>query len=401
MSGLRARQLCPSLLFVRPDFAKYRTESQRIRTLMMRYTALIYNIYVAKIIHLDMDCFYAAVEIRDNPSLAGKPVAVGGERARSVVTTCNYEARKFGVHSAMSGLRARQLCPSLLFVRPDFAKYRTESRRIRTLMMRYTALIEPLSLDEAYMDVTECRLHNNSATLIAKALKEDILKETGLQASAGVAPNKFLAKIASDWEKPNGLTVIPPSRITAFVRALPLSKIPGVGQVTQTKLAKKGWHDCADIQGCSREELRETLGKFGEILYQRAFGQDDRPVVPSRPRKSLSVEITYQRDLRDEEEITTAVAQLLPSLEKRLAQSEEKKSVKGIFVKVKFDDFTLTTKQKNGEGLSLANYLRLCRQARHGHKKAVRLLGIGVDFSTEDDRPRRAKTPAESQPRLI
>lgn len=354
-----------------------------------------------------MDCFYAAVEMRDDPSLIGKPIAVGGGQTRSVVATCDYEARKFGVHSAMSGIRAQQLCPHIVFVRPNFDKYRAESRRIRGLMKKYTDLIEPLSLDEAYMDVTDCPLHNNSATLVARALKKDIYAETGLKSSAGVAPNKFLAKIASDWEKPDGLTVITPARVADFVRVLPLSRIPGVGRVTQAKLAKLGWHNCGDLQQRSLEELRQQLGKFGEVLHQRAFGRDERPVVTARLRKSLSVENTYHQDLESDERISKAITQLLFLLEERLNQAQEKKPIKGIFVKVKFADFTLTTKQASGMQLSAANLIQLCQEARQRHNKAVRLLGVGVDFvSTAQEAvpsrsARSAKSAQVSQPSLI
>ena len=243
---------------------------------------------VRKIIHLDMDCFYAAVELRDRPELLGKPIAVGGSRTRGVVTTCSYEARKFGVHSAMSGVRARKLCPQLIFLPVNFDKYRAESKKIRSIMRKYTEVIEPLSLDEAYLDVTHSPLHKNSATLTAKALKDEIYKETGLKASVGVAPNKFLAKVASDWDKPDGLTVIPPHKVAEFVIDLPLNKIPGVGPVTQKKLKEKGLSHCRDVQKMQPNEMQDFLGKFGLVLYERSFGRDDRPLVVFRER-NLSV----------------------------------------------------------------------------------------------------------------
>lgn len=337
-----------------------------------------------KIIHLDMDCFYAAVEIRDNPSLVGKPVAVGGAQARSVVATCNYEARRYGIHSAMSGMRARSQCPQLIFIAPNFDKYRKESKRIREVMAKYTRLIEPLSLDEAYLDVSDNPLFNNSATLMAKALKKDIYNETELRCSAGVAPNKFLAKVASDWDKPDGLTVISPTKVADFVRSLPLSKIPGVGGVTNSKLKKLGWSVCGDLQKVGEAELCKHFGKFGRVLYQRAFGRDERPVVTERDRKSLSVETTFNRDLNSKAELVKAIEELFGSLEKRLAAAKEEKAIHGIFVKVKFDDFTLTTKQARGLSLSVPHLTQLAYEAWQRQSKPVRLLGIGVDFASDE-----------------
>ena len=334
---------------------------------------------VRKIVHVDMDCFYAAVEMRDDPSLVGKPVAVGGGRKRGVVATCNYEARRFGVRSAMSGIKARRLCAQLIFISPNFDKYRVESRRIRSLMRNYTERIEPLSLDEAYLDLTDCRLYDNSATLIARALKEDIYRETGLTASAGVAPNKFLAKVASDWNKPDGLTVIPPQRVADFVRALPLAKIPGVGNVTNEKLKKLGWFVCGDLQKIGAPELERHFGKFGGVLYQRAFGYDDRQLVTERDPKSLSVETTFKTDLRNEKEMENEIEKLFHSLEKRLA--DVRKPIQGIFVKVRFADFTLTTKQARGVDLSASQLMRLGNEAWQRRRKPVRLLGVGVDLA--------------------
>jgi len=340
---------------------------------------------VRKIIHLDMDCFYAAVEIRDDSSLAGQPVAVGGAEARSVVATCNYEARHYGIHSAMSGMRAKRLCPQLIFITPNFDKYRSESKRIRAIMAKYTQLIEPLSLDEAYLDVSHNSLFNNSATLMARALKEDIYNETGLRCSAGVAPNKFLAKIASDWDKPDGLVVISPPKVAGFVRSLPLSKIPGVGGVTNNKLKKLGWLVCGDLQKISEAELCRHFGKFGSVLHQRAFGRDERPVVTARDRKSLSVETTFNRDLNSKAELVSAIEDLFHSLEKRLESVKENKAIDGIFVKVKFDDFTQTTKQAKGLSLSVLHFTDLVDEAWQRQAKPVRLLGIGVDFASEKE----------------
>ncbi|MBE8182279.1 MAG: DNA polymerase IV, partial [Candidatus Portiera sp.] len=273
-----------------------------------------------KIIHLDMDCFYAAVEVRDNPELRGKPIAVGGGQRRGVVATCSYEARKFGVRSAMSGAMAQRLCPDLIFVKGNMAKYKHASDIIRGIMREITPIIEPLSLDEAYLDVTDVQLHKNSATLIARDLKERIYRATQLTASAGVAPNKFLAKVASDWNKPDGIMVIPPQNIAEFVKDLPVDKIPGVGKVSAKKLAAQGIKKCSDVQHYSQEELQARFGKFGLMLYQRARGIDNRQLSTSRIRKSLSVESTFMDDIKDDEQCRQELDKLLIELHRRLSK---------------------------------------------------------------------------------
>ena len=358
----------------------------------------LYNGRVRKIVHVDMDCFYAAVEMRDNPSLVGKPMAVGGGQTRGVVATCNYEARRFGVRSAMSGIKARRLCPRLIFIPPDFDKYHTESQHIRALMRRYTDRIEPLSLDEAYLDLTDCPSYDNSATLIAGALKRDLRKETGLTASAGVAPNKFLAKIASDWDKPDGLMVISPRRVAEFVRSLPLARIPGVGRVTNEKLRKLGWSVCGDLQKVGLAELTRHFGAFGAVLHQRAFGHDDRRVITARDPKSLSVEATFRRDLHHRNEMETEIRKLLRSLEERLARVD--KPVQRIFVKVRFADFTLTTKQAGGLNLSASHLIRLGQEAWHRKRQPIRLIGVGVDFVPAAAMP-VSNTEGNAQPELF
>ena len=253
-------------------------------------------------------------------------------------------------------------------------------------MQRYTEIIEPLSLDEAYLDLTHSPLYKGSATLTAKALKDDIYKETGLKASVGVAPNKFLAKIASDWDKPDGLTVIPPHKIAEFVIDLPLNKIPGVGPATQKKLRAKGLFLCRDIQKIRPNELQDFLGKFGLVLYERSYGRDDRPLVVFRERKSLSVENTFEEDLRSQKEIDSAIGILFSSLQERLDQlntvkNESVKPIRGIFVKVKFADFSLTTKQLTSTSLSPNIFIELSRIAYQRKRLPVRLLGVGVVFS--------------------
>ena len=348
-----------------------------------------------KIIHLDMDCFYAAVEMRDDPTLKGKPVAVGGGH-RGVVATCNYEARKFGVHSAMSSAYAREICPGLIFLPVNMAKYKHESEVIRGIMSDYTSLIEPLSLDEAYLDVTDCPLHKNSATLIARQLRADIFKTTGLTASAGVAPNKFLAKVGSDWNKPNGMKVVTPDEIADFVVQLPVGKIPGVGKVSVAKLAKLGIKTCRDLQKYKREELQERFGKFGELLYQRSHGIDNRAVSTSRVRKSLSVEDTFPRDLVTPEECQAALGKILTELERRLARHIGTYQVAGVFVKVKFSDFVITTKQLAGGKLDLPTLMELFLEARQRSPKAIRLLGAGVNFADPDAKPKDKEDSASA-----
>ncbi len=257
-----------------------------------------------KIIHIDMDCFYAAVEVKYQPRLKGKPVAVGGspDGRGGVLTTANYEARQFGVKSAMTSNQALRLCPELILVPPDFSKYKAESAKVRMILERYTDLIEPLSLDEAYLDVTGPRLNDGSfqtvsATRIAQQIRNEIKTELQLTASAGVAPNKFLAKIASDLNKPDGIAVIRPEEVERFVETLPVEKIWGVGKVTAEKLKRKGLSTCGDLQKLSLKRLVDEFGSWGAQLYDYSRGIDHRVVKAERERKSLTVEETYNHDL--------------------------------------------------------------------------------------------------------
>ncbi|MDC6472815.1 DNA polymerase IV, partial [Luminiphilus sp.] len=251
-----------------------------------------------KIIHLDADCFYAAIEMRDDPALRGIPIAVGGSaERRGVLTTCNYEARAFGLHSAMPTAQAMRLCPSLTVVAPQMGKYREASKAMRAIFSDFTEIIEPLSLDEAYLDVSEISDGDLTATRIAKAIRQRIREELHITVSAGVSVNKFIAKVASDWKKPDGLTVVPPDQVDAFVAALPVKKIPGVGSVTAEKMHRYGLRNCADIRNWSLFELRRRFGKFGLVLHERARGRDERPVQPARVRKSISVERTFDEDI--------------------------------------------------------------------------------------------------------
>ncbi|HRP72331.1 MAG TPA: DNA polymerase IV [Luteimonas sp.] len=250
-----------------------------------------------KIIHIDMDAFYASVEQRDDPSLRGRPVVVAWRGARSVVCAASYEARTFGVRSAMPAVRAERLCPEAVFVPPDFVRYKAVSRQVRAIFLEHTDLVEPLSLDEAYLDVTAPKIASPSATATAQAIRERIREDTRLTASAGVAPNKFIAKIASDWNKPDGLFVVKPAQVEAFLTPLPVAKIPGVGKVMQGKLEQIGVATVGDLRGFTQEELQARFGSFGAALYRRARGIDERPVEPDQPVQSISAEDTFERDL--------------------------------------------------------------------------------------------------------
>lgn len=297
-----------------------------------------------KIIHVDMDAFFASVEQRDNPELRGRPVAVGGARERGVVAAASYEARKFGIHSAMPSVRAQKLCPDLVFVKPRFEVYRDVSRQIRAIFAEHTPLIEPLSLDEAYMDVTVNLKGLPSATEVAIKIKEAIKRETGLTASAGVAVNKFLAKMASDYNKPDGLYVITPKMGSAFVENLDIGKFHGIGPATKVKMNEMGIHTGLDIRQRSLEELSGRFGKAGTYFYWIARGIDERPVNPNRIRKSIGAENTFSSDLTDFEELSI---ELYPLAEK-VWQAAQKYDAHGktTTLKVKFSDFHQITRSR-------------------------------------------------------
>jgi DNA polymerase-4 len=250
-----------------------------------------------KIVHVDMDAFYASVEQRDDPGLRGKPVVVAWRGARSVVCAASYEARKFGVHSAMPAVRAERLCPQAVFVPPDFTRYKAVSRHVREIFARHTDLIEPLSLDEAYLDVTTTLTGLPTATATAEAIRAAIREETQLTASAGVAPNKFLAKIASDWRKPDGLFVVRPHQVLAFLEPLPVGRLPGVGKVMEGKLAQLGITTVGDLRALRPEELEQRFGRWGQRLHELSLGIDDHPVQSDRPTMQISAEDTFERDL--------------------------------------------------------------------------------------------------------
>lgn len=332
-----------------------------------------------KIIHVDCDCFYASIEMRDDPSLAERPLAVGGAPdRRGVIATCNYEARAYGVHSAMSSRHALKLCPDLLIVKPRFEAYKAASREIRRIFRDYTELIEPLSLDEAYLDVTASPHFSGSATRIAQDIRRRVWRELGITVSAGVAPNKFLAKIASDWRKPNGLFVITPAEVEAFVADLPVGKLHGVGKVTADRLGRLGIGTCAQLRKWDRLALVKEFGSFGERLWQLARGIDERPVEIDSRRQSLSVEHTYDMDLPDLPACLAQLPVLLEELGGRLARLDSDYRPDKPFVKVKFHDFTQTTLEQAGAGHDLDSYRLLLGTAFARGAKPVRLLGVGV-----------------------
>ncbi len=339
-----------------------------------------------KIIHVDMDAFYASVEQRDNPELRGKPVAVGGDGHRGVVAAASYEARKFGVRSAMSSLMARQRCPELIFIPTNISKYRDISLTIRNIFRDYTDLIEPLSLDEAYLDVTANKAGIPSATLIAKEIKARIKLETQLTASAGVSVNKFLAKIASDYDKPDGLYVITPDQVVEFVEKLPVEKFFGVGKVTTRKMHEIGVKNGLDLKKKELPQLLRVFGKQGQYFFDIARGTDNRPVNPHRIRKSVGAEHTYSYDISTEEEMAAKLALLAEELALRV--NRNKFRGKTLTLKIKYTDFKQVTRSKTVPQILLkekemyALAMQLLQQSPL--EKAVRLLGISVSNAFEE-----------------
>jgi DNA polymerase IV len=336
-----------------------------------------------KIIHIDMDCFYAAVEVKDNPKLAGKPIAVGGPPdSRSVLTTASYEARKFGVRSAMPSSRAVRICPDLIIVPPHFERYREESHAVREIFKRFTDKIEPLSLDEAYLDVTKSDHFSGSATLIAKEIRALIKKETGLTASAGIAPNKFLAKIASDWKKPNGQFVVKPEDVKDFMPSLKIGKIYGVGKVTEEKMNSLGLFVCEDIQNQSINQMNQWFGSRGPEFWNLSHGIDNREVESNSERKSLSVEETFSKDLEKIEDCFSLLPNLFNDWEERMNKSQEVDRLKGLVVKIKFYDFTTTTHEvSTNVWPTIEVFKALLEAAWERHSKPFRLIGIGARLS--------------------
>lgn len=344
-----------------------------------------------KIIHVDMDAFYASVEQRDHPEWKGLPVVVGGERDRGVVAAASYEARKFGVHSAMSSKLARKKCPDLIFCSADFRKYKQISREIRAIFLEYTDLVEPLSLDEAFLDVTMPKKGPNSATLIAKEIKQRIKDQLSLTASAGVSYNKFLAKIASDVKKPDGLFVIRPDQAHNFIDTLEIDRFYGVGKVTAKKMNEMGIYRGADLRLRSLNDLVREFGKAGRFYYDVVRGIDNRPVTPDRERKSVGVENTFARDLSAENDLVEQIHILAKELWKRTERAG--KIGKTLTLKVKFSDFEQITRSVTRQNYFLqpedvlANALPLLK-AEWPFPLPVRLLGLSLsNFYIENSGP--------------
>jgi DNA polymerase-4 len=338
-----------------------------------------------KIIHCDCDCFYASVEMRDDPSLRGRPLAVGGRpEHRGVIATCNYEARRFGIHSAMSSALAVRKCPELLILPPAMEKYRVASRQIMAIYRDYTPIVEPLSLDEAYLDVTHATHCKGSATLMAAQIRERVRETVGVTVSAGVAPNKFVAKIASDWNKPDGLFVVRPHEVDAFVAALPVRKIFGVGKVTAAKLEKLGIQTCNDLRAWSLVDLHRRFGAFGRRLYDLSRGIDHRSVEPDQERKSISVETTYVNDLQTLEACAAEIRVLAEQLDARIERVGAASAIRKLYVKIRFADFQRTTVECVAGVTDLPTFLALLEKGFARRTRPVRLLGVGVRLEEDE-----------------
>ncbi|ALM49385.1 DNA polymerase IV [Flavobacterium psychrophilum] len=345
------------------------------------------QIHLRKIIHVDMDAFYASVEQLDNPELRGKALAVGGGESRGVVAAASYEARKFGVRSAMSGFLAKKKCPHLIFVRPRFERYREISQRIREIFLEYTDLVEPLSLDEAYLDVTQNKKGNPSASLIAKEIRQKIFDKTGLTASAGISINKFIAKVASDYNKPNGQKTVNPDEVLEFLENLPIGKFYGVGKVTEEKMYQLGIFTGADLKLKTVEYLTEHFGKSGAYYYYVVRGIHNGQVKPDRLVKSVGTEHTFSENLVSEMFMLEKLDDIANELERRL--KKKKIAGKTVTLKIKYSDFTQQTRSKtlpyfiSDKSLMLETVKELLYQEKP--KDSVRLLGISLsNLNTEE-----------------
>jgi DNA polymerase-4 len=342
-----------------------------------------------KIVHIDMDAFYASVEQRDDPKLRGRPVIVAWLGARSVVCAASYEARPFGVRSAMPAVRAQRLCPDAVFVPPDFTRYRAASKQVHEILLRHTDLVEPLSLDEAYLDVTVPKSALESATAIAKAIRQEIRDATSLTASAGVAPNKFLAKIASDWRKPDGLFVIRPHEVEAFLAPLPVARIPGVGKVMDAKLEALGIRTCADLRQRDVGELEQRFGRYGRRLAELSLGLDERAVNPDQPVQSISAEDTFARDV--------TLGEIEPMIRTLAAKTwgQSRKTVRigrTVVLKLKTSDFHILTRSHtpplppSSESEFVEIAVGLCERVGLPAQTRYRLVGVGLsNFRDPDD----------------
>lgn len=333
-----------------------------------------------KIIHVDMDAFYASVEEMDNPELKGKPLAVGGSGTRGVVSAANYEARKYGVRSAISGVKARRLCPELIFVRPRFDRYTEISKKIRTIFYDYTNLVEPLSLDEAYLDVTQNKKGNPSASMLAEEIRTRIFNEVGLTASAGISINKFIAKVASDYNKPNGQKTVNPEEVIPFLETLDIRKFYGIGKVTAEKMYQKGIFTGVDLKGKSLDFLEQHFGKSGKQYYYIVRGIHNSEVKPNRIRKSLAAERTFNTNLSSEIFMIEKLNHIADEVSKRLKKS--KVAGKTITLKIKYSDFTLQTRSKTVPYFisDAAIILETAKELLYQEKmsNSVRLLGISI-----------------------
>ncbi|MGC7559222.1 DNA polymerase IV [Pasteurella sp. PK-2025] len=339
----------------------------------------------SKIIHIDMDCFYASIEMREKPWLRDKPVAVGGSaEQRGVLATCNYFARTFGLHSAMSTAQALKRCPDLVLLPVNMPLYKQVSQQIHQIFRRYTEMIEPLSLDEAYLDVTDCQQCSGSATWIAQAIRQAIFDELNLTASAGIAPLKFLAKIASEQNKPNGQFVIQPDEVSDFIAALPLGKIPGVGKVTQQRLSEMGLHTCADVQKTQKILLLDRFGKMGQRIWELSHGVDSRRVQPHRVRKSVGVETTLAQNIAQLSSANEVFKTLYADLVRRLIQCSptfDMNALHKIGVKLKFADFQVTTLEKSAVQFTQENFYCLLQQIwQRAQGREIRLIGLHVNL---------------------
>ncbi len=344
---------------------------------------------VRKIVHIDMDAFYASVEQRDDPQLRGKPVVVAWRGSRSVVCAASYEARKFGVRSAMPAVRAERLCPDAVFLAPDFPRYRAVSCQVREIFKRHTDMIEPLSLDEAYLDVSENKTGLATATQVARTIREQIRTELSLTASAGVAPNKFLAKIASDWRKPDGLFVIQPEEVDSFLLPLPVSRLPGVGKVTEEKLKSFQVQTVADLRSLDLSTLDRRFGRYGVRLHELARGIDDNEVIPDRPTQSISAEDTFERDVP-----LTEIGPMIRKLAEKTwaASRQEPRIARTVVLKLKTSDFKILTRSRTPDSPpssceELTNIaLALRERVSLGSEKRFRLVGVGLsNFRDPED----------------
>lgn len=345
-----------------------------------------------KIVHVDMDAFYASVEQRDDPSLRGQPVVVAWRGARSVVCAASYEARKFGVRSAMPALRAEKLCPQAVFVPPDFARYKAVSRQVREIFARHTDLVEPLSLDEAYLDVTENKCGLGSATAVAEAIRSQIREETALTASAGVAPNKFLAKIASDWRKPDGIFVVKPAMVADFLTPLPVGKLPGVGKVMEGKLASLGIRTVGQLRAHGGDGLEARFGRWGRRLHELSQGIDEHPVQTERPTTQVSAEDTFETDL-PLEETGDAIVRLAAKAWAG-AKRETERSPRTVVLKLKTGDFRILTRSLTPPvpPASLEEFTAIALELRERvelpARTRYRLVGVGLaNFRGHDEAP--------------